>query len=1012
MPRVLYDRFGFDRFGYNKDGYDRMGYNREGFDRDGYDRNGFNRQGINKLTGFDRDGYDKDGYDKDGFDRTGFDKDGYDYSGYNSQGYDRTGFNRAGLDKDGYNRQGYDQKGYDRQGYDQKGFNKFGYDKEGFNTRGYDIEGYDRQGFNGAGFDREGYDRSGYNKEGYNREGFDRNGMDREGYGVDGFDLYGFDREGNDQSGFNFSGWNNEGKNILGFYRDGFNDEGISIEGYSRESFDKDGYHIYTGFNLEGFDRDGYNINGLDREGYDREGYNSITGFNRNGYNRDGYDGNGFDQNGYNRNGLNRKGYDQDGFDVYGYDKNGYDRDGYNKDGYDHDGYNFEGYNADGELKPSLRKNLNLSYDALEDKKEQQYLEKCRKAVRKVYGAQIRDEIMKEFQPETKYFYDRSGLLQTRQTQPDLELAQREINEKVDKVIRTPYFAHIDYKYGTDIYIGKQRVGGWIIDWADERVSLYYQWQMYIGNEEQKLELVRDIHISDGNYIGYTDLYNAHQGEIKYDSFGDQHLAQIIAANQKNKKIHDIIESIQQNQYQIISSDMNKSLLVLGCAGSGKTMILMHKIRYMKYNHKELQMKDVIVLSPTDILSRESHELSRLLQIEAAGQFTIASFYEATGKELLKKLKLPYDEFHVIDSGINPKFYYRSDYLDDLQTSLSSIQHPNSSQKDLLNEWQKQLDEQISSYIKQSALPTDEVGKLNILYHKALKETDQAGIDNIKQIILALEKRVADRLKYENAQLVVHILVRGHILRDVPQLAQRKDDHLEQKFFYTLNVSGSIMGDIFLRGMLHQEFVPQNTAQCLQMIQLFLPENLDRDASRKLLNEWEKLSHQEAEAFEKGLSRQIEHLDHLEEKKELLEELLQKKMIRRKNAIRSNLDYETAFENLTQLYSRSREALEPVGLEPFSFFATYNKMCSEKERLQKQKKTPNQKVYLLDAIFRLLDIEVSYDQPTEISLPKAFLMISLLIPYTGALSSDKKYIFVDEFQDLSAKELRLIVTAP
>lgn len=92
-------------------------------------------------------------------------------------------------------------------------------------------------------------------------------------------------------------------------------------------------------------------------------------------------------------------------------------------------------------------------------------------------------------------------------------------------------------------------------------------------------------------------------------------------------------------------------------------MILMHKIRYMKYNHKDLQMEDIIVLSPTDILGRESHELSRLLQIEAVKQFTVVSFYEAASKQLLNKLQLPYEEFQVIDDGITPKAYYQKHTL-------------------------------------------------------------------------------------------------------------------------------------------------------------------------------------------------------------------------------------------------------------------------------------------------------------------------------------------------------------
>lgn len=1009
MPRVLYDRFGFDRFGYNKDGFDRMGYNREGFDRDGYDRNGLNRQGFNKLTGFDKDGYDKDGFDRDGFDRSGFDKDGFDRDGYNASGYDRAGFNRIGLDKDGYNRQGYDKKGYDRKGYNKDGFNRYGYDRDGFNTRGYDIEGYDRSGFNGLGFDRTGFDRNGFDKDGYDRNGFDHNGMDREGYGSDGFDLYGFDRTGNDRDGFSFTGWNSDGINILGFYRDGFNADGVSIEGYSRELFDADGYHIYTGFNLEGFDRDGYNVNGLDQDGYDRDGYHFITGLDHTGYDREGYSSYGFDQDGYDRNGYDRKGYDKNGFDCRGYDKEGFDHDGYNKDGFDRNGYNFEGYNADGELNPSLPKDTTPSSDASEEKLERQYLEKCQHVIRKKYKATVEEEVMKDFQPEVIYYTDRSGLLMTRYNKPDMKLAWRQINRKVNAVVNNPYFCHVDYKYNPELYLGKQQVAGWITDWADEQASLYYQRQMYIGNQEVGLELVRDVHVSNGDYHGYTDLYNAHQGEIKGNSIADKHLSQIIAANQKDKKIHDIIESIQQNQYRIITSDMNAPLLVLGCAGSGKTMILMHKIRYMKYNHKDLHMEDIIVLSPTDILGKESRELSRLLQIEAVQQFNVAAFYEAAIRQLLNRLNLSSEEFLVVDDGVTPSAYYKPAYLDKLRSSLLSIRQQRSSKDDLLTSWQKQLEDTIRTYIERSALPPEKIAQLDLLYTASLNEINKASVQDVNRLIDLLEKRISERSKYENAQLLIRFLLNGQLLKDAPQLEKKKDTHLEQKFFYTLKTAASIVGDEFSRGMTHQSFVPTSTAQCLQVVQLFLSEKLEREDARKLLNEWKKISRQEAEAFDKFLDQQAEYFDHLEYKKFLLENLLSEGVIFRKDSINETFSYETSFEKLVQLYDASEEALDEIGSTPLDFFATYDKMLRERKRLLKQRKSPDKNAYLFDAILHLLNVNISYDSATEIPIAKAFLITSLLFSYAGDLSSDKKYIFIDEFQDLSPLELQLVL---
>lgn len=152
----------------------------------------------------------------------------------------------------------------------------------------------------------------------------------------------------------------------------------------------------------------------------------------------------------------------------------------------------------------------------------------------------------------------------------------------------------------------------------------------------------------------------------------------------------------------------------------------------------------------------------------------------------------------------------------------------------------------------------------------------------------------------------------------------------------------------------------------------------------------------------------VMYFDHLEYKKIILENLLSEKIVCRKKSIGDAFDYETSFEKLVQLYEESEDALDKVGLTPFTFFSTYNKMLREKKRLQQQRKSPDKNTYLLDSILHLLNVTISYDSITEIPLSKAFLMTELLSSYAGDLSLDKKYIFVDEFQDLSPNELRLV----
>lgn len=148
---------------------------------------------------------------------------------------------------------------------------------------------------------------------------------------------------------------------------------------------------------------------------------------------------------------------------------------------------------------------------------------------------------MKDYTPITRTYIDRWGFVQSETREPDLRVAEQKIESRVKSVLREPYFAHVNYRDDAELYLGKQAVHGWVTDWADKRASLYYHYQIYIGNKETDLRYVRDIHVENSKYNGYEDRYNASINDEEIGESTDKYLAQIIQANQNNKKIHDIV---------------------------------------------------------------------------------------------------------------------------------------------------------------------------------------------------------------------------------------------------------------------------------------------------------------------------------------------------------------------------------------------------------------------------------------------------------------------------------------
>lgn len=162
-----------------------------------------------------------------------------------------------------------------------------------------------------------------------------------------------------------------------------------------------------------------------------------------------------------------------------------------------------------------------------------------------------------------------------------------------DRILDSPYFARIQ-KGSDDFYIGKIGTDT-IVDWQSPRCEVYYQYQMYIGIAKENLQLVRDYVITEGTLIGYIDKYNpaaAANGRQQ----GDDYLTKLIWQNRNNKNTHDIIASIQHNQYEIMTQGKDQNLIVLGCAGSGKTMIMLHRISYLLYNNPSLNADRIYVI--------------------------------------------------------------------------------------------------------------------------------------------------------------------------------------------------------------------------------------------------------------------------------------------------------------------------------------------------------------------------------------------------------------------------------
>ncbi len=201
----------------------------------------------------------------------------------------------------------------------------------------------------------------------------------------------------------------------------------------------------------------------------------------------------------------------------------------------------------------------------------------------------------------------------------------------------SPYFMRIDvgnnegeetqYFVGTKSLVGDN--GVIIYDWRNKVAdgARFARSQKFQAEGcEYNLYLRRSIHIKNEK----IELVNT---EFEVDSVTldgeviDPFLLSVLRDKRRDYKLTDIIRTIQHNQSEIISKPLQESFILQGCAGSGKTMILLHRLSYLLYNHRNIDISNYCILTPNEYFNRHIDELSRELEIDKIKRYTIEEYY-------------------------------------------------------------------------------------------------------------------------------------------------------------------------------------------------------------------------------------------------------------------------------------------------------------------------------------------------------------------------------------------------
>ncbi|MBP2241551.1 DNA helicase-2/ATP-dependent DNA helicase PcrA [Cytobacillus eiseniae] len=291
---------------------------------------------------------------------------------------------------------------------------------------------------------------------------------------------------------------------------------------------------------------------------------------------------------------------------------------------------------------------------------------------RKNEVVQIRRHFWDEVKVNTDTFDDYLetiiGLRQEAQALSVSQSSHRYASKRLSTLRRMqeiPYFGRIDFiEEGTSmqekIYIGISSLSDsdgenfLIYDWRAPISSVYYDYQPGPAKYETPGGIIQGSLEKKWQYLIRKGVLQS-----MFDTsltIGDEILQQVLGKG-TDKKMHNIVATIQQEQNRIIRHDHGRLLIVHGAAGSGKTSAAMQRIAFLLYKYRgRLNADQIILFSPNTMFNSYVSNVLPELGEENMQQVT---FQEYLDHRLSKKFQVenPFEQLEYVLTADNTPSY-------------------------------------------------------------------------------------------------------------------------------------------------------------------------------------------------------------------------------------------------------------------------------------------------------------------------------------------------------------------
>lgn len=182
---------------------------------------------------------------------------------------------------------------------------------------------------------------------------------------------------------------------------------------------------------------------------------------------------------------------------------------------------------------------------------------------------------------------------------------------RIKHLADSPYFGRIDFCEDDEEDVNKIYIGRYTFK-DDNHVFWVYDWRSPIAGMYYEYEIGSAFYDSPNGRI-YGEItkkrqYKIKKGVLEYAlessmNINDEILQRELSVTSE-KKMKNIISTIQKEQNRIIRNEHIGTSVIQGVAGSGKTSIALHRVAFLLYKYKgAIKAENIVILSPNKVFA-------------------------------------------------------------------------------------------------------------------------------------------------------------------------------------------------------------------------------------------------------------------------------------------------------------------------------------------------------------------------------------------------------------------------